>query len=120
VSVMSQSTTVEVDLPARLGVSGEELASLCRRWNITELALFGSVLRPDFRTDSDVDVLVTFAPEAGLSVFDLADLQVELEEMFGRSVDVVEVRAVRNPFRRREILGTRRVVYPAVACCRRR
>ena len=78
-----------------------------------EFSLFGSILREDFRSDSDVDVLVTFAPEAQVSLFDLVQMQIELESLFGRPVDVVEKDALRNPFRKREILSTAEVVYAA-------
>ena len=78
---------------------------------ITELALFGSVLREDFNQDSDVDVLVTFAENAPWSLWDFVDMQDELKAIFGRDVDIVEKRALRNPFRRHEILSTNEVVY---------
>jgi len=80
---------------------------------VVEFSLFGSVLREDFRPDSDVDVLVTFAPDAQVSLFDLVQMQIELESLFGRPVDVVEKDALRNPFRKREILSTAQVVYAA-------
>ena len=89
------------------------MANFCRRWQITEFALFGSVLRDDFRPDSDVDVLVTFAPDARHSSFDLAAMQEELQALLGRKVQLVEKAALRNPFRRHEILSTREVVYAA-------
>jgi hypothetical protein len=73
------------------------------------------VLRSDFGPESDVDLLVTFAPNAPLSLFGMAELQEELEQLLGRSVDLVESTALRNPFRRREILGTRWVVYASAA-----
>jgi hypothetical protein len=94
----------------------ERLGELCRRWKVRELALFGSVLRDDFRPGSDIDVLVRFEPAAPWSLFDLGDMQVELERIFGRKVDLVEKEAVeqsRNPFRRRHILGHHRVIYAA-------
>jgi uncharacterized protein len=97
----------------RLGLSGEALSAFCRRWRISELALFGSALRDDFRPDSDLDVLVTFEPEAEHSLLDVIALQQELEDRAGRPVDLVERRALRNPFRRREILRTHQVLYAA-------
>ena len=87
------------------------VAQFCHRWQITEFALFGSVLRDDFRPDSDVDVLVTFAPQAPWTLFDLVDMRDELTQRFGREVDVVSRRALKNPFRRKRILETRRVIY---------
>ena len=89
------------------------LNDFCKRWRITELALFGSILRDDFRPDSDIDVLVTFEPEAPWSLWDLSRMRIELEEMFGRSVDLVEKKALRNPFRRQAILSDNRVIYAA-------
>jgi len=100
------------DIPMhRLGVPMEKLAAFCRRWKIIEFALFGSVLREDFRPDSDVDVLVTFAPNDGWSLFDVMNLQRELEAMVGRRIDLVEKQELKNPFRRAEILQTYQVIH---------
>lgn len=89
------------------------VADFCRRWRITELALFGSILRADFRPDSDVDVLVTFEPGAPWTLWDLSRMRTELEALFGRGVDLVEKKALRNPFRRQAILANQRVIYAA-------
>jgi hypothetical protein len=89
----------------------EAISSFCQRWRITELALFGSVLGDNFRPDSDIDVLVTFEPEAPWSLFDIIAMQDELAGIFGRDVEVVERRSLRNPFRRRSILESARTVY---------
>jgi uncharacterized protein len=95
----------------RLGAAPEQIAELCQRWKITELALFGSILRTDFRPESDVDVLVTFAPNDGWSLFDVMNLQRELESIVRRPVDLIEKRDLKNPFRRSEILRTHQVIY---------
>lgn len=100
-------------MSARPVIDRERLAEFCRRWKVAELALFGSVLRDDFRPGSDVDVLVTFAPGEQWSLFDLAAMQDELAAMFGRPVDLVEKKSIRNPFRRHAILTTKQVVYAA-------
>lgn len=76
-----------------------------------EFSLFGSVLREDFNHDSDIDVLVSFSTDARVSLFDLAQMQIELKEIFSREVDLVEQASLRNPYRRREILQTARRVY---------
>jgi predicted nucleotidyltransferase len=102
-----QPSKVRIPLP----LAG--LEALCRRWKVQELALFGSVLREDFSPKSDVDVLVKFEPEAVWSLWDLISMREELEGLLGRKVDLVEKDAVRNPFRRREILNTHQVVYAA-------
>jgi uncharacterized protein len=78
---------------------------------VVELALFGSVLHDDFTPESDVDVLVTFVPDAKISLFDMAQLQIELQAIFKRPVDILEKDALRNPYRAVEILGTAQVIY---------
>ena len=98
---------------ARIPIPRERIAEFCQRWKITEFALFGSVVHGDFGPESDVDVLVSFAPHAGWSLLDLADMAEELGRLFGREVDLVEKEALRNPFRRHAILTTREVVYAA-------
>ena len=75
--------------------------------------MFGSVLRDDFRSDSDVDVLVAFEPTHRPGLEGWPDMEDELREMFGREVDLVERRAVTNLFRRPEIITTRHVLYAA-------
>jgi predicted nucleotidyltransferase len=102
-------------LSALLGPAGC-LEELCRRWRVTELSLFGSALREDFRADSDIDLLVRFAPDAEWSLLDHAKLERELTEMLGRKVDLVSRTAVEaspNWIRRREILSTARALYAA-------
>ena len=105
--------TIQAPPQARIPLPLHELAAFCRKWRIEELSLFGSVLREDFSPESDVDVLVTFAPDAHLSLFDFVEMQDELSEIFERKVDLVSRGGLRNPFRRHEILNTRQVVYAA-------
>ena len=89
----------------------QKIVELCRRYGVAELALFGSVLRDDFRADSDVDVLISFGPEAHPSLLELVELREDLKDLFGREVDLVERAGLRNPFRRQTILSTAEVVY---------
>ena len=94
-------------IKAAVELPREQLSAFCRRWRITELALFGSALRDDFRPDSDVDLLVTFESDAPWSMLDLVAMEFELEELFGRGVDLVERAAIEqsdNWIRRRHIL----------------
>ena len=79
----------------------------------TSLYLFGSAVRDEARPDSDIDLLVSFEPDAAWSLYDMVDMQEELRALFGRNVDFVMKEGIRNPFRRHEILSTRRVVYAA-------
>ena len=94
-------------------VPREKIAEFCRRWQIVEFALFGSVVRDDFGPESDVDVLVTFTPDAPWSLLELVEMQEELKDIFGRDVDLIEEDALKNPFRRRAILREKEVIYAA-------
>jgi uncharacterized protein len=103
-------------MKARIEISSEQIADYCRRWKITEFGLFGSVLRDDFQPESDIDVLVTFAPEASWSLFDLVAMENELSQLLKREVDLVEREAVvRSPnyIRRKNILKSAQVIYAA-------
>jgi predicted nucleotidyltransferase len=105
-----------VKLNGTLEVPDEALSAFCHKWKIAEISLFGSVLRDDFRPDSDVDVLLAFEPDAPWDLFDVIDMQKELESVFGRRVDLLDRESVeqsRNPFRRHGILSNTRVVYPS-------
>ncbi len=97
-----------------LDIPTDQLASFCKRWKIVELSLFGSVLREDFGPESDVDVMVVFAPDETWDYFDWPDMMDELSAMFGgRRIDLVERRCIVNPFIRHRAITTRRVVYAA-------
>ncbi|MEP0547011.1 MAG: nucleotidyltransferase family protein [Rhodothermales bacterium] len=94
----------------------EAIADFARRWKVKELALFGSALRDDFGPESDVDLLVTFEPDAPWSLFDIVTMQDELVTVFQRPVDLISRRAVRrskNPLRRASILDSARTIYEA-------
>lgn len=98
----------------RVPLDRDQVAAFCRKWRIRELSLFGSVLRDDFRPTSDVDVLVTFAPEAEWSLLDHIRMEEELGALLGVKVDLVTRRAVeRSPnwIRRRAILESAEPVY---------
>lgn len=91
----------------------DQIADFCKRWNIRELSLFGSAIRDDFRPDSDVDVLVAFEEGSRARFDDWMKMREELKGIFGREVDLLSKNALRNPFRRHEILTHREVVYEA-------
>ncbi len=90
------------------------IAEFCERWNVFELALFGSVLRDDFGPRSDIDVLVSLDETARHTLFDLHQMEEELRSIFGRDVDLVSRRGVetsRNHVRRRAILESEQTIY---------
>lgn len=98
----------------RLGLSLIEISTFCQQWQIVEMALFGSVLREDFQVDSDIDILVKFAPNARQGLLTLAKIQYELETRFGRPVDIAlkpSIETSENWIRRHEILDTAQVIY---------
>ena len=108
-----------IDVRSRLGISEEALAEFCRKWKIARLELFGSVLREDFRDESDVDLMVTFAADERWSLFDLVQMEQEMSELVGRPVDMPERTAVErseNYIRRRRILQSARTIYSANDC----
>lgn len=103
-------------MSARLNVDRGQLDAFCRRWKVVRLDLFGSVLREDFRPDSDIDVLVTFAPDADWGLLEHAEMAGQLGGILGAPVDLVTRRAVErsdNPIRRREILESAETLYAA-------
>ncbi len=73
-----------------LVVSDDRIADFCRRLKITEMSVFGSVVREDFRFDSDIDVLVSFEAGASWSLLDVVTIQEDLAALLGRSVDLIE------------------------------
>ena len=97
----------------RFTLPRKKIAEFCKRWRVTEFSVFGSVLRDDFRSDSDIDVLVSIDPGAHMGLFKIIEMKLELEEIFQRPVDLVEKEGLKNPYRRKEILQTARVVYAA-------
>ena len=103
-------TEPKIDLPM------DKIADFCKRWKIRELALFGSVLRDDFRPDSDIDVLVTFEPDVRIGLFAFARIQRELADLLSRPVDLSTRESVEespNAMRRKDILDSARTIYAA-------
>jgi predicted nucleotidyltransferase len=93
-------------------VEQEAIERLCQKYQVQELALFGSALRDDFQATSDVDVLVEYKPGTKRTLFDFVELQEELEDLLGRKVDLVE-KACIHPVIADEVISTRRVIYVA-------
>ncbi|MBM4327148.1 MAG: nucleotidyltransferase [Deltaproteobacteria bacterium] len=101
-----------MDAKAPLDISPEELARLCRRYQVRELALFGSALRQDRHADADVDLLVSFQPAARVTFLTLARMQRELEALLERKVDLVPKDGLKLIVRD-HILASARVLYAA-------
>ena len=98
-------------MQARIQIPQGEIAAFCRRHHIRKLALFGSVLREDFRPDSDIDVLVEFAPSHVPGLIRLAGMEMELSELLGgRKVDMNTPLCLSRYFRE-EVLAEAEVLY---------
>ena len=109
---MTQERTFHtaIDLPI------PEIHAFCQQWKITEFALFGSVLRDDFKDDSDIDVLVVFQEDAHPTLLDLVSMEDALGAIFGRKVDLItrkEIETSPNYIRRKAILNSAQVIYAA-------
>ena len=89
------------------------LRGFCERWNITELGLFGSAARGELSPKSDLDFLVSYRLDARVRLMDVVDAQLELEDKFGRHVDLVIREGLKNPYRRRAILRDLLPLYAA-------
>ena len=113
-----QVTSMEIAerMNSRIGVSRDTINAFCKRWDVSELALFGSVLRDDFGPDSDIDMLIRFKTERTPGLFGVVEMEWELAALFGRRVDLVSRKAVensRNYIRRKAILESAQVLYAA-------
>ncbi|WP_434686826.1 nucleotidyltransferase family protein [Pseudanabaena minima] len=101
-------TTTAVQLPM------EQIVVFCHKWQVTEFALFGSVLRDDFRHDSDIDVLLTISPSSKRGLTETLQMRDELQHIFGRKVDMIIKSAIErseNWLRRKNILESAKTIY---------
>ena len=116
---MSKKATTSDEAPIfekNLRIPQDKIAAFCRRWKITEFAFFGSILRRDFHPDSDVDVMVSFAPDAEWGLFDHVRMEQDLQAILGRDVDIVTRRSIErssNWIRREAILASAEPYYVA-------
>ncbi len=96
----------------RIALPRDEIAAFCRRWNVAELALFGSVLSDDFGPESDVDVLVQFAEGIRPGLFALGEMQMELSVLLGREADL-KTEGFLNPRFRQQVIERAETIYEA-------
>ncbi len=92
----------------------EKIKDFCTRWKVIEFALFGSVLRDDFNPDSDIDVMVRFDINSHPTFTSLEEMEIELETIFNRKVDLITREGIensRNYLRRQEILTSAQIIY---------
>ncbi len=99
-----------------LNLPMDQIQDFCHRWQVIEFALFGSVLREDFRPDSDIDILIDFAPNAKRGLTETLQMCDELEAIFDRKVDLIVKTAIErseNWLRRKNILESSQTIYAA-------
>lgn len=97
-------------------IQNQKIIAFCIKWKLTELALFGSAIRHDFNSSSDIDILVSFSGETKPTLFQLTRMQAELADIFGRDVDIVTRRGIENSsnhIRKNQILSTAQTIYVA-------
>ena len=97
-----------IDIPLK------KIENFCTNWQVIEFALFGSVLRDNFRSDSDIDVIVEFDVNAHPTFLNLEEMEIELETIFDRKVDLITRQGIensRNYLRRQEILSSAQIIY---------
>jgi uncharacterized protein len=115
-AAVAQANSVDTDtLFTRLKASPQDIASFCQRWQVTELALFGSILRQDFNEQaSDVDLLVSFIPGYSWSFDDAFEMRESLSRLFQRPVDLISKASIEqstNWIRKQDILSSAKVIY---------
>ena len=106
-------------LQERLGLSEEEIAQFCQQWQITEMALFGSILKEKYPSTSDIDIMICLEPEARHGLLALAAIKHELEDRTGRQIDIAIKESVENSenwIRRQDILNTAQLIYEQGFC----
>lgn len=98
-------------MPVSLDYDKKQIEAFCRKWKLAELSIFGSFYYGDIHEKSDIDVLVEWGPDAEITFDNWYDMRIELETMFGREIDLVSKTALKNPYRKKEILENREVLY---------
>ncbi|MEN6356644.1 MAG: nucleotidyltransferase family protein [Armatimonadota bacterium] len=96
----------------QISIPIEAIKELCKKYRVKELALFGSVLREDFRPDSDIDVLVEFESDAHIGFLGMAALARELSGLLDRNVDLVPKGGLKRRIRK-PVLDSSMVIYAA-------
>jgi uncharacterized protein len=97
----------------KIEIDENAITSLAKKYQIREMAFFGSVLREDFNDQSDIDILIKFYDNNNYSLFDLFKMKEDFEEVLGKEVDIIEKDGLKNPYRREAILKNAKVVYAA-------
>jgi predicted nucleotidyltransferase len=96
-----------------ISLNYDDIVNICRKYYIIELSIFGSSIRNDFNENSDIDILVSFAKNSSINLFDIMNIEHEFAELLKRKIDIIEKESLRNPIRKNQILSTREIIYAA-------
>ena len=94
-------------------ISEEDIRKIVMKYQIKEIAVFGSSIRDNFDDDSDIDMLIEFHHSEAISLYDIIDIQEYFEKITKRAIDIVEPAGLCNPYRRAHILKTKEILYAA-------
>jgi predicted nucleotidyltransferase len=114
VSMIQLQPLTDAEIEKRMGLSSSAIKAVCVQWEIMEMAVFGSIVRSDFRADSDIDLLLHFSPQAQQGLLTLARIKHELESSTKKRVEIAIKELIvnsENPIRRDEILKIARIIY---------
>jgi predicted nucleotidyltransferase len=106
-------TAMEKLIKNGISLDYDDIVRICRRYYITELSIFGSSIREDFNENSDIDILVSFAKNSSINLFDIMNIEHEFTGLLKRKVDIIEKESLKNPIRKNTILSTREIIYAA-------
>ena len=98
-------------MPVQVQIDMNFIRDFCRKWGVAKLALMGSAITGEFKEESDLDFLVTFGPKGWPPDIGFVEMKLELEEKFGRPVDLVDIETVKNPYKRKHMLEHHEVIY---------
>jgi predicted nucleotidyltransferase len=104
----------DLQLKQRIGIPDAEISQFCQKWHIIKMGIFGSILSPQYRPDSDIDILIQFNPAARQGLLTIAKIKLELENKLHRAIDIAIWEGVENSdnwIRRKSILDTVTIIY---------
>jgi predicted nucleotidyltransferase len=96
-----------------ISLSINDIIDLVKKYDIKEIAIFGSSIRDDFNENSDIDLLIEFNNSENISLFDIIDIQDYFRSITKRQIDIVEPAGLKNPYRRDSILKNKEPLYVA-------
>ncbi len=97
----------------KIEIDETKLIEIAKKYNVKELYFFGSILTDNFSDTSDIDILISFNDNSDIGLFELFDFKDELQSLYQREIDLIEKEGLRNPYRKKSILESARLIYAA-------